>query len=130
MSFKPTVAPVKVLVVPLQKDARFAPLIAQLEQRLDEDAMSFKLDQSGVSIGKRYSRNDELGIPFGITVDYQSLEDNTFTLRDRDSTKQVRASLDQILEAVVKMVRGKEVWADVEKRLPSFESKDEDKEEA
>jgi glycyl-tRNA synthetase len=130
MSFKPTVAPVKVLVVPLQKDARFAPLIAQLEQRLDEDAMSFKLDQSGVSIGKRYSRNDELGIPFGITVDYQSLEDNTFTLRDRDSTKQVRASLNQILEAVVKMVRGKEVWADVEKRLPSFESKDEDKEEA
>jgi glycyl-tRNA synthetase len=129
MSFKPTVAPVKVLLVPLQKDVRFAPLIAKLEERLDEDAMSFKLDQSGVSIGKRYSRNDELGIPFGITVDYESLEDNTFTLRDRDSTKQVRASLDEILDAVVKMVRGKETWADVQKRLPAFESKDEDKEE-
>jgi len=129
MSFKPTVAPVKVLVVPLQKDVRFAPLITKLEERLDEDAMSFKLDQSGVSIGKRYSRNDELGIPFGITVDYQSLEDNTFTLRDRDSTKQVRASLDQILEAVVKMVRGNEAWVDVQKRLPAFESKDEEKEE-
>ena len=129
MSFKPTVAPVKVLVVPLQKDVRFAPLIAELEERLDEDALSFKLDQSGVSIGKRYSRNDELGIPFGITVDYESLEDNTFTLRDRDSTKQVRASLDLILEAVVKMVRGKESWADVQKRLPAFESKDDEKEE-
>lgn len=128
MSFKPTVAPVKVLVVPLQKDVRFAPLLQELESRLDEDALSFKVDQSGVSIGKRYSRNDELGIPFGLTIDYQSLEDKTFTLRDRDSTKQVRASLDQILEALVKMVKGKESWADVQKRLPAFESKEEDKE--
>ncbi|KAK3048635.1 Glycine--tRNA ligase 1, mitochondrial [Extremus antarcticus] len=125
MSFKPTVAPVKVLVVPLQKDARFASLLSQLEQRLDDDALSFRVDQSGVSIGKRYSRNDELGIPFGITVDYQSLEDNSFTLRDRDSTKQVRASLDQILEAVGKMCRGKETWAEVSKKLPAFEGKEE-----
>ena len=56
MSFKPTVAPIKVLVVPLQKDAKFAPLIQQLEERLDDDQISFKIDQSGVSIGKRYSR--------------------------------------------------------------------------
>ena len=56
MSFKPTVAPIKVLVVPLQKDTKFAPLIQQLEERLDDDQISFKIDQSGVSIGKRYSR--------------------------------------------------------------------------
>ena len=125
MSFKPRVAPVKVLVVPLQKDTRFGPLLQQLEERLDEDEISFRVDQSGVSIGKRYSRNDELGIPFGITIDYDSLEDNSFTLRDRDSTKQVRAKLDDILEAIGKMVKGKETWADVQKRLPAFESKEE-----
>lgn len=125
MSFKPTVAPIKVLVVPLQKDSKFAPLVQQLEQSLDDDAISFKVDTSGVSIGKRYSRNDELGIPFGITVDYQSVEDNTFTLRDRDSTKQVRGSLDQILEAISKMVKGKETWSDVQKRLPEFASREE-----
>jgi glycyl-tRNA synthetase len=125
MSFKPTVAPIKVLVVPLQKDAKFAPLIQQLEERLDEDQISFKVDQSGVSIGKRYSRNDELGIPFGITIDYESLEDNSFTLRDRDSTKQVRASLDEILDAITKMAKGKLTWADVQKKLPAFESKEE-----
>ena len=124
MSFKPTVAPIKVLVVPLQKDAKFASLIAQLESRLDEDQISFKVDQSGVSIGKRYSRNDELGIPFGITIDYESLEDKGFTLRDRDSTKQVRASLDEILDAVIKMVKGKQSWTDVQKKLPAFESKE------
>lgn len=125
MSFKPTVAPIKVLVVPLQKDTKFASLIQQLEERLDDDQISFKIDQSGVSIGKRYSRNDELGIPFGITIDYQSLEDNSFTLRDRDSTKQVRANLDDILEAIIKMVKGKQTWADVQKKLPAFESKEE-----
>lgn len=125
MSFKPTVAPIKVLVVPLQKDTRFATLLTHLEERLDDAQLSFRLDQSGVSIGKRYSRNDELGIPFGITVDYESLEDNSFTLRDRDSTKQVRAPLEEILEAVGRMVKGKETWAEVQKRLPAFESKEE-----
>lgn len=125
MSFPPTIAPVKVLVVPLQKEPRFGPLLQKLEERLDEDQISYRVDQSGVSIGKRYSRNDELGIPFGITVDYDSLEDNSFTLRDRDSTKQVRASADQILEAIVKMCKGRETWESVSKRLPAFESKEE-----
>ncbi|KAI7372880.1 glycyl-tRNA synthetase [Hortaea werneckii] len=124
MSFKPTIAPIKVLVVPLQKDARFGPLLQELEQRLDDDAITFKVDQSGVSIGKRYARNDELGIPFGITIDYESLEGKGFTLRDRDSTKQVRSSVDDILEAVVKMCKGKESWDDVSKRLPAFESQE------
>jgi len=126
MSFPPTIAPVKVLVVPLQKDPKFAPLLSTLEQRLDEDQLSYRVDQSGVSIGKRYSRNDELGIPFGITVDYDSLEDNSFTLRDRDSTKQVRASADEILEAITKMCKGKETWESVAKRLPAFESESKD----
>lgn len=123
MSFKPTVAPVKVLVVPLQKDTRFAKSLRELEQRLDDAALSFKVDQSGVSIGKRYSRNDELGIPFGITIDYESLEDNTYTLRDRDSTKQVRSSLDDIIGAISQVVAGKSSWAEIQKKLPAFESK-------
>jgi len=129
MSFLPTVAPVKVLVVPLQKDVRFQPLLANLEEQLDEAALSFRVDQSGVSIGKRYSRNDELGIPFGITIDYDTFDDNSFTLRDRDSTKQVRAPLEKIIEAISKMVKGKETWKEVMARLPAFESKEEDKEE-
>ena len=124
MSFKPTVAPIKVLVVPLQKDVRFAGLLSEIEQKLDDDALSFKVDQSGVSIGKRYSRNDELGIPFGITIDYESLEGKGVTLRERDSTKQVRASMEEIIEAVVKMCKGKESWEAVSKRLPAFEGKE------
>ncbi|TKX26043.1 glycine--tRNA ligase-like protein 2 [Elsinoe australis] len=125
LSFTPRVAPIKVLLVPLQRDARFAPLISRLEARLDAKSISYKVDQSGVSIGKRYSRNDELGIPFGITVDFESIEDGTFTLRDRDTTKQVRSSEEEIVRAVSRMIKGKEVWADVQKRLPAFETKEE-----
>lgn len=126
MSFKPIIAPIKVLLVPLQKDVRFGPVVESLEDQLDERGISYDTDSSGVSIGKRYSRNDELGIPCGITVDYQSLEDGTFTLRDRDSTKQVRSNAEDILDAVEKMVRGRWTWADVQAKLPVFESKEED----
>lgn len=101
------------------------PMVKRLEDRLDAKQISYKLDLTGVSIGKRYSRNDELGIPFGITVDYESLDDNSFTLRDRDSTKQVRASEAEIIRAVSRMCKGKETWAEVVARLPAYEGQKE-----
>ena len=56
-------------------------------------------DQQG-SIGKRYYRQDEAGTPFGITVDHQSLEDNTVTLRHRDTQKQDRVNIDALVEKI------------------------------
>ena len=53
---------------------------------------------SGGSIGKRYRRQDEAGTPFGITVDHDTLEDKTVTLRDRDTMKQERIPIDKIVE--------------------------------
>jgi len=64
----------------------------------------------------------------GITVDYKSLEDSSFTLRERDSTKQVRASEKEIIEAIDNIVRGRETWTDVAGRLPAVESADKDAE--
>ena len=55
---------------------------------------------SGGSIGRRYRRQDEAGTPFGITLDHQTMEDNTVTLRDRDTTQQERISVDQVRRAV------------------------------
>jgi glycyl-tRNA synthetase len=86
--------------------------------------VSSRVDDSSASIGKRYSRNDELGTPFGITVDFQSVKDNTFTLRDRDSMRQVRASEAEICDAILSLVDGKETWEDVAKRLPIFEGQE------
>ena len=55
---------------------------------------------AGGSIGKRYRRQDEAGTPFGITVDHDTLEDNTVTLRDRDTMAQERVSVDKIVEVL------------------------------
>ena len=52
------------------------------------------------SIGKRYARHDEVGTPYCLTIDHQTLEDNTVTIRDRDTTKQERVSIDGALEVV------------------------------
>lgn len=108
------------LLVPLSTHASFKPLTQRLTSKLRKLGVSNRVDDSSASIGKRYARNDELGTPFGITVDFQSVKDNTFTLRDRDSTKQVRASEDEILQALKSLVEGDETWDDVVKRLPEF----------
>lgn len=124
LSFPPAVAPTKVLLVPLSSHPDFKPHTKKLTHRLRRVGVSNKVDDSSASIGKRYSRNDELGTPFGITIDFQTVKDNTVTLRDRDSTKQVRASEDEIIDAVKSLVDGEETWEDVAKRLPAFEGQE------
>jgi glycyl-tRNA synthetase len=70
-------------------------------------------------------RNDEVGTPLGITIDFQSVKDNSFTLRDRDTTEQVRSSLEEIAKAIASIVKGEEKWTDVAARLPKFEGQQE-----
>jgi len=124
LSFPPTVAPTKVLIVPLSSNAQFKPHLKKLSQRLRSVGISSRVDDSSASIGKRYSRNDELGTPLGITIDFQTLQDNTLTLRDRDSTNQVRADEDKIVEAVKAIVEGTKSWAAIESELPKFEGQE------
>ena len=98
MKFHPRLAPVKAVICPLTKKDG---LPEKAREVLEILKPHFKViyDQQG-SIGKRYYRQDEAGTPFGITVDHESLEDNTVTLRDRDSMKQDRISIDQLLTAI------------------------------
>ncbi len=107
-------------MVPLSSNTVFNPLIRHLSQRLRSLGISNRVDDSSASIGKRYARNDELGTALGITVDFQSVQDGSITLRDRDSTKQVRAGEDEILAAVQALIDGSETWSDVMQRLPQF----------
>lgn len=118
------VAPTKVLIVPLSSNASFKPHLKKLSQRLRSIGISSRVDDSSASIGKRYSRNDELGTPLGITIDFQTVQDNTLTLRDRDSTSQVRADEDKIVAAVKAIVEGSKSWADIESELPKFEGQE------
>ncbi|KAK9774301.1 putative Glycyl-tRNA synthetase [Seiridium cardinale] len=126
LSFPPTVAPTKVLIVPLSNNEQFRPFCYKLSQRLRKLGISSRIDDSSATIGKRYSRNDELGTPLGITVDFQTIQDKTITLRDRDSTKQVRADEDKIVEAIKAVVDGFKSWKDVQAELPAFEGQEVD----
>ncbi|KAL8764165.1 MAG: hypothetical protein Q9184_000134 [Pyrenodesmia sp. 2 TL-2023] len=126
LSFPPPIAPTKVLLVPLSGHPDFKPLISRIGQNLRRLGISNRVDDSSATIGKRYSRNDELGTPLGITVDFQSVKDNTFTLRDRDSTKQVRSDEDTICAAIQSLVDGQKTWADVQEELPEFTQQETD----
>lgn len=126
LSFPPTIAPTKVLLVPLSGHQDFKPLVSRLGLKLRRLGISSRVDDSSASIGKRYSRNDELGTPLGITVDFQSVKDNTFTLRDRDSMKQVRSDEDTICAAIRSLVEGQKSWADVQEELPEFTQQEAD----
>ena len=98
MRFHPRLAPVKAVICPLvKKDG----LPEKAREIVDILKPQFKVlyDQQG-SIGKRYYRQDEAGTPFGITVDHQTTEDNTVTLRHRDTQQQDRLSIDQLLPAI------------------------------
>jgi glycyl-tRNA synthetase len=124
LSFPPPISPTKVLLVPLSTHQDFAPLVKRLSARLRKMGVSNRVDDSSASIGKRYSRNDELGTPLGVTIDFQSVKDDTFTLRDRDSTKQVRDTEDKICQAILSIVDGSETLEEVFKRLPKFETQE------
>ncbi|KAK0622907.1 glycyl-tRNA synthetase-like protein [Immersiella caudata] len=124
LSFPPAVAPTKVLVVPLSAKEEFRPLVRQVLQKLRAAGISSRVDDSSASIGKRYARNDELGTPFGITVDFQTIKDGSVTLRDRDSTRQVRADMDKIVSAIQTLVSDSKTWQDVESELPKFETQE------
>ncbi|KAL2015509.1 hypothetical protein VTK56DRAFT_5347 [Thermocarpiscus australiensis] len=124
LSFPPAVAPTKVLIVPLSSNPQFTPTVRKLSQKLRSAGISSRVDDSSASIGKRYSRNDELGTPFGITVDFQTIKDGTVTLRERDSTRQVRAEEDKIIDAIRALVEGAKTWQDIESELPLFEGQE------
>jgi glycyl-tRNA synthetase len=87
----PRLAPYKVAVLPLSKKDTLTPLAKQLHARLAERYM-VDYDETQ-AIGRRYRRQDEIGTPLCVTVDFDSLEDDAVTIRHRDSTEQVRVSI-------------------------------------
>jgi glycyl-tRNA synthetase len=98
LRFHPTVAPITVAVLPLMKKDGLAELAQDIRSELMED-FATDYDQAG-AIGRRYRRQDEAGTPFCITIDYQSKDDGTVTLRYRDSMEQVRVPRTALTEKI------------------------------
>ncbi|KAH0790632.1 Glycine--tRNA ligase [Histomonas meleagridis] len=119
LRLKPFIAPYNCVVLRLSSKLvpeKFATEVRHLLRRANLTHIS---DDSGVSIGKRYARTDELGIPFAITLDDKTVEDGTVTLRERDSLQQVRLSMQDAVKEVAAMTSGFESWEQIHDKYPA-----------
>jgi len=105
LRFHPSIAPVKVAVFPLVKNKEEIVDKAQDIYKRLQMRYNVIYDTSG-AIGRRYRRMDEAGTPFCVTVDYDSLEDDTVTIRERDSTKQRRIKVDELFSYLSMQIDG------------------------
>jgi len=101
LKLSPKIAPIKVAVFPLMNKNDMPEISQKIVDNIQSAGIASFFDAGG-SIGKRYRRQDEAGTPFGITVDHDTLEDNTVTLRDRDTMKQERVPINQLIEILKK----------------------------
>jgi glycyl-tRNA synthetase len=97
----PKVAPIKVAVFPLVKKDKLPEVAKEIVANLKKAGIATYYDESG-SVGRRYRRQDEIGTPWCITVDFDGLEDKTVTIRDRDTMKQERVKIAQINDYLFK----------------------------
>ncbi|XP_042188119.1 glycine--tRNA ligase [Callorhinchus milii] len=130
-SFPATVAPFKCSVLPLSQNQEFVPFVRELSEALTRNGVSHKVDDSSGSIGKRYARTDEVGVAFGITIDFDTVNKvpHTATLRDRDCMRQVRAEVSELPQLVRDLANGTRSWADIEAAYPLFVAQETGKKE-
>ncbi|XP_053322804.1 glycine--tRNA ligase [Spea bombifrons] len=125
-TFPAIVAPYKCSVLPLSQNQEFVPFVKELSEALTKNGVSHKVDDSSGSIGRRYARTDEIGVAFGITIDFDTVNrsPHTATLRDRDSMRQIRAEISELPGIVRDLANGCLTWAQVEKSYPIFEGQE------
>ncbi|MFZ3060833.1 MAG: glycine--tRNA ligase [Candidatus Methanoperedens sp.] len=112
----PEVAPVQAAVLPLLSREELIKPGNEIVAALRKAGILVAFDDSG-TIGRRYRRNDEIGTPYSITVDYQTLEDGTVTIRDRDTMKQVRAGMNDIADNIYDLIYGGKSFGDAGKGI-------------
>jgi glycyl-tRNA synthetase len=106
LHFDPRLAPIKVAVFPLKKnEPRLVEMARGLKRELQQAGIRAVYDDTG-AIGKLYRRQDEIGTPWCVTVDFTSLEDGTVTVRDRDTMAQDRVKTDALESTIAKKLRG------------------------
>jgi len=104
--FHPDIAPIKVAILPLSKKENLAVMAKDVFASLTSHFMTQYDDTQ--SIGRRYRRQDELGTPYCVTVDFQSLEDNQVTIRERDSMAQIRIPVGALQKTLAAKLAGED----------------------
>lgn len=124
MRFNPQVAPWKCAVLPLSSSPELNTIVDEIAKDLMESDLATRVDKSSATLGRRYSRADELGVPFAVTVDFVTVEDGTVTLRERDSTKQVRFPKGELTSLLFKLAHNKVSWDEVKRKYPTVQVDD------
>lgn len=114
LRFHPELAPIKVAILPLSRNEKLAPLARDVYAEVRRSFMAQYDDAQ--SIGRRYRRQDEIGTPFCVTIDFQSLDDNQVTIRERDSMAQIRLPVEDLMSTLQAKLGGesfatKHLWA-------------------
>ncbi len=117
LSLEPEVAPTFVGVFPLMDKDGMGETAREITEALRAEGLDVSYDDSG-NIGRRYRRQDEVGTPFCVTVDYESLEDDTVTLRERDSTEQVRVPIADLPDLLEDLRTGETTFAELDAPAP------------
>ena len=104
----PRLAPVKAAVLPLSKKPELQSVAQDLAADLRQHDWVIDYDEAG-AIGRRYRREDEIGTPLCVTVDFDTLEDHAVTIRERDTMQQERVSLDKVADYVARRINEKRV---------------------
>ena len=104
LKLHPRLAPIKAAVFPLVKKDGMPEVAAEIYGELKKK-MTVQYDEKG-AVGRRYRRQDEIGTPFCVTVDGQTMQDGTVTLRDRDTLEQVRVKKDDLVAEIEQRIEG------------------------
>jgi len=112
LKLPPRIAPIKVGVFPLMPKDNLDVEARKLLEKLRTSGIPSYYDESG-SIGRRYARADEIGVPFCVTIDYQTLEDSTVTIRDRDSVQQKRVKIENLVTVLRNLIEEIESFQEI-----------------
>ena len=100
LALEPSVAPYDLVVLPLFDKDGMGVMAREVLERIGSTSGIFAEIDTSRSIGRRYARSDEIGVPWAVTVDHQSLDDGTLTIRRRDDQRQVRVDIDTLIESL------------------------------
>lgn len=122
MRISPFVAATKVGLFRLtNNNPQFDQVVERIRKELHSNEITYKVDSTSGTIGRRYARADEIGIPFGITIDFDTLLDDTVTLRDRDSMAQIRIPVEDIVTVLRKLTAASPLsWEQLVRKYPVF----------
>jgi glycyl-tRNA synthetase len=118
MRFNPVVAPEKCAVLPISANPECNAVVDSIAAELVDADLATRVDKSSAALGRRYARTDELGVPFAVTVDFQSLQDRTVTMRERDSMVQIRLAQGDVTNVIHQLVHRRTTWEQLCTKYP------------